>query len=70
VPVGTHRARAFLFRSGLFIKENSAQLAIVKSGFEQSVATASVEYSMFYGLFAVALAMLTGWLGRIIFRKD
>ena len=70
VPVGTHRARAFLFRSGLFIKENSAQLAIVKSGFEQSVATASVEYSMFYGLFAVALAMLTGWLGRIILRKD
>ena len=36
VPVGTHKARAFLFRNGLFIKESSAQLAIVKSGFEQS----------------------------------
>ena len=70
VPVGTHKARAFLFRNGLFIKENSAQLAIVKSGFEQSVARASVEYNLPYGIFAVALAMLTGWLGRIIFRKD
>jgi uncharacterized protein (TIGR02186 family) len=70
VPVGTHKARAFLFRNGVFIKENSAQLAIVKSGFEQSVARASIEYSLLYGIFAVALAMLTGWLGRVVFRKD
>lgn len=70
VPVGTHKARAFLFRNGVFIKENSAQLAIVKSGFEQSIASASVEYSLFYGFFAVAVAVLTGWLGRVIFRRD
>src|SRR5690606_15553208 len=30
VPVGTHRARAFLFKNGVFIKESSAQLAILK----------------------------------------
>jgi uncharacterized protein (TIGR02186 family) len=70
VPVGTHRARAFLFRNGLFIKENSAQLVIVKSGFEQAVARLSVNHSVFYGFAAVALAMLTGWLGRIVFRRD
>jgi uncharacterized protein (TIGR02186 family) len=70
VPVGTHKARAFLFRNGLFIKENSAQLAIVKSGFEQSIARAAANHGFLYGVFAVALAMLTGWLGRIIFRRD
>jgi uncharacterized protein (TIGR02186 family) len=70
VPVGTHKARAFLFRNGVFIKENSAQLAIVKSGFEQSLARYAGEHSFFYGSFAVALAMLTGWLGRVIFRRD
>lgn len=70
VPVGTHKARAFLFRNGLFIKETSAQLAIVKSGFEQSVFRAANDYSFFYGIFAVCLAMITGWLGRLIFRKD
>lgn len=70
VPVGTHKARAFLFRNGLFIKENSAQLVIVKSGFEEAVARLSVNHSVFYGFAAVALAMLTGWLGRIVFRKD
>lgn len=70
VPVGTHRARAFLFRNGLFIKETSAQLAIVKSGFEQSVFRVANDYGFLYGLFAVSLAMVTGWLGRLIFRKD
>lgn len=70
VPVGTHKARAFLFRNGTFIKENSATLVIVKSGFEQRVARWSVDHSFLYGVFAVALAMVTGWLGRIIFRKD
>ena len=70
VPVGTHKARAFLFRNGVFIKESSAHLSIVKSGFEQSIARAAVDHSFFYGIFAVALAMLTGWLGRIIFRRD
>lgn len=70
VPVGTHKARAFLFRNGLFIKENSAQLAIVKSGFEQSIFRFANDYSLLYGLFAIALAMLTGWLGRVMFRKD
>ncbi|TPI14956.1 TIGR02186 family protein [Mesorhizobium sp. B4-1-3] len=70
VPVGTHKARAFLFKSGMFVKESSAQLEIRKSGFEQSVFRVAHDYSFLYGVFAVSLAMLTGWLGRLIFRKD
>ncbi len=70
VPVGTHKARAFLFRSGLFIKESSAQLEIRKSGFEQSIFRAAHNYSFLYGVFAICLAMVTGWLGRLVFRKD
>mgnify|MGYP003571200216 CR=1 FL=1 len=70
VPVGTHKARAFLFRNGIFIKENSAQLVIVKAGFEQSVFRLAHEYSLLYGIFAAVLAVFTGWLGRIVFRRD
>ena len=70
VPVGTHKARAFLFRNGVFIKENSAQLAIVKSGFEQSLARFASNHGFSYGILATLLAMLTGWLGRVLFRKD
>ena len=70
VPVGTHRARAFLFKNGVFIKESSAQLAILKAGFEQRVHTIAQQHGFLYGLAAVALAILTGWAGRLIFRKD
>ncbi len=68
VPVGTHKARAFLFRNGQFIRESSAQLSILKSGFEQWVFRASRVHGFFYGVGAVLLAMLVGWLGRLIFR--
>lgn len=70
VQIGTHRARAFLFKNGLFIKENSAQLEIRKSGFEQMVFRLAHNHSIFYGVFAIFLAMVTGWVGRIVFRKD
>ncbi len=70
VQIGTHKARAFLFKNGLFIKENSAQLEIRKSGFEQMIFRLAHNHSIFYGSFAVFLAILTGWIGRLVFRKD
>ncbi|OQM73678.1 TIGR02186 family protein [Manganibacter manganicus] len=70
VSVGTHRARAFLFKNGVFLKENSAQLEIRKSGFEQAVFRLAHNHGPFYSMLAIALAILTGWLGRIVFRKD
>ncbi|MCC0025438.1 MAG: TIGR02186 family protein [Zhengella sp.] len=70
VPVGTHRARAFLFRNGVFIDEMSAPLVIVKSGFEAAIYNMAKTQGLTYGLFAVALAVVTGWLGRLLFRRD
>lgn len=70
VPVGTHRARAFLFKNGVFIRENSAQLAILKAGFEQRVHRAAQNHGFLYGLAAVLLAFVTGWVGRLIFKRD
>lgn len=70
VPVGTHKARAFLFKNGVFVKETSAHLAIVKSGFEQMLYRLSANHGFFFGVCAVLLAIVTGWLGRIIFKRD
>lgn len=70
VPVGTHNARAFLFRNGVFVKETSAPLTIRKAGVEQRIYEAAHQYSLYYGVAAVLVAMLTGWLGRMIFKKD
>lgn len=70
VPIGVHRARAYLFKNGQFITGTSAQLEIRKSGVEQMIYDYAHQYGFLYGVFAVALAMLTGWLGRLIFQKD
>jgi uncharacterized protein (TIGR02186 family) len=70
VPVGKHKARAFLFRNGAFIKENSTGLQIEKAGFEQQLVIFSQQHASLYGFGAIAIAMLIGWLGRAIFRQD
>ncbi len=70
VPVGKHVARAFLFRNGEFLRENATSLNIVKAGLEFRIYRAANQYSLLYGIFAVLLAVVTGWAGRLIFRKD
>lgn len=70
IPVGTHRARAFLFRNGLFVQESSAVLSIRKAGLEQRVFEFAHQQSLLYGLLAVLLAIATGWIGRLIFHRE
>ncbi|QND51843.1 TIGR02186 family protein [Phyllobacterium sp. 628] len=70
VPVGKHIARAFLFRNGEFLRQSSTSLNIVKAGLEYRIYKAAHENSLLYGLFAVFLAVVTGWMGRLMFRKD
>ncbi|WP_246191468.1 TIGR02186 family protein [Aureimonas leprariae] len=70
LPVGKHVARAFLFRKGVFLRERTDTLWVVKSGFESTVSDLAHRYGPWYGSFAVALAIVTGWLGRLIFRRD
>lgn len=70
VPVGQHLARAYLFRSGQFLRETSAPLTIRKSGAEQRIYESAHDHGLLYGLAAVLLAAITGWLGRVIFRRD
>ena len=69
VPVGKHKARAFLFRNGTFVRESSANLQIEKAGIEQTIYVAAYQNSIWYGLGSIGLAMLIGWLGNAVFRK-
>lgn len=70
VPLGEHTIRAYLFKSGEFVMERDISLRVVKTGVEQFIYAAAYEDAFLYGLFAVLIAMLTGWLGSIIFRKN
>ena len=70
IPNGVHTVRAFLFKSGVFVGEQQLPLRVVKTGIEQAITDAARETPLAYGLFAVLMAIITGWSASILFRKD
>jgi uncharacterized protein (TIGR02186 family) len=70
VPNGVHMVHAYLFKSGDFLMETKLPLRVVKTGIEQSLTEAAYGNAFLYGLAAVVTALLIGWAGSVIFRKD
>lgn len=70
VPNGTHVVRAHLFRDGVFIAEKALPLRVMKTGLEQMISSAAYNNSLAYGTLSVLLAVLTGWLASVVFRRD
>lgn len=70
VPIGEYVVDVKLFADGVMLASESTAFEIIKAGFEQYVATAAREHGLLYGFATAALALLTGWLGSIVFRRD
>ncbi len=70
VPVGAYTAETFLVQDGRVIAAAVRNVAIDRSGFERIVAGFAQNWSLAYGLGAVALSVLLGWLAGIAFRKS
>ncbi len=70
VPNGEHTVHAYLFKSGEFIMEKELRLHVVKTGLEQTITRAAHEQPWAYGLFSVLLAIITGWVASLVFRRD
>jgi uncharacterized protein (TIGR02186 family) len=70
VPIGTYTVEIKLFADGVLITRTETAFDIVKVGFEQFVATTARQDGLFYGLFTAFMALMTGWMASIVFRKD
>jgi uncharacterized protein (TIGR02186 family) len=70
VPIGTYDVEIKLFANGALVTKADSAFEIVKVGFEQFVATSSRQNGLMYGLATAALALMTGWMASIVFRKD
>jgi uncharacterized protein (TIGR02186 family) len=70
VPTGTYNIDIKLFSQGALITRTETAFEIVKVGFEQFVADAARRNGLLYGLVTALMAMATGWLASVIFRKD
>jgi len=70
VPIGTYDVEIKLFADGALVTKTETAFEIVKVGFEQFVATTARQNGFIYGLVTAFMALMTGWMASIVFRKD
>ena len=70
VPIGTYEVDIKLFSDGALAARTETAFDIVKVGFEQFVATTARQDGFVYGLVTAFMALMTGWMASIVFRKD
>jgi uncharacterized protein (TIGR02186 family) len=69
IPTGQYRVSVYLFRDEAFLAGETQILSIAKAGFSDRIARAAIDFPLPYGLACVALAIFTGWLAGVIFRR-
>jgi uncharacterized protein (TIGR02186 family) len=69
-PIGVYNVDVKVFAEGAMIVRAASAFEIVKTGFEQFVATAAQEYGVLYGLATAMMALVTGWFASVVFRRD
>ncbi len=70
VPTGTYEVDIKLFAGGAPVGHARTAFEIVKVGFEQFIATSAHQHGLAYGLATALMALLTGWIASIMFRRD
>jgi uncharacterized protein (TIGR02186 family) len=70
VPIGTYNVDIKLFADGHLVTRAESAFEIVKVGFEQFVANTAKNNGLAYGIVTAMMALMTGWMASIVFRKD
>jgi uncharacterized protein (TIGR02186 family) len=70
VPIGTYDIEIKLFSNGALVSKAETAFDIVKVGFEQFVANAARNHGLIYGLVTALMALMTGWMASVVFRRD
>jgi uncharacterized protein (TIGR02186 family) len=68
-PPGPYIAQTYVFKDGQIIARKSEGFAVRKIGFERFLAQSAAQSPLLYGIACVILALFTGWLGGVLFRR-
>jgi uncharacterized protein (TIGR02186 family) len=68
-PPGSYLASTYVFKNGEIVARRSEGFAVRKTGFERFLAVSATQQPFVYGVACVAIALFTGWLGGVIFRR-
>jgi uncharacterized protein (TIGR02186 family) len=69
-PTGNYAIDVKLFSDGLMVARTNSALEVTKAGFEQFVADAAHDHGLLYGLATTLMALLTGWIASVVFKRD
>jgi len=70
VPTGSFAIDVKLFSGGVMAAQTNSALEVIKAGFEQYVADAARDHGLLYGIATALIALFTGWLASVVFRRD
>jgi uncharacterized protein (TIGR02186 family) len=66
---GEYTAEVYLFRDGAVISAQTTPLYVDQAGLERKVFSFAHGQPLLYGLAAVLMALLLGWLSSVVFRQ-
>lgn len=69
-PTGSYGIDVKLFADGALVAHAGSALEVIKVGIEQYVADAARDYGLLYGIVTMLMALLTGWIASVVFRRD
>jgi uncharacterized protein (TIGR02186 family) len=69
VPVGPYRVDVFLVRNRAVVTGQTTPLAVSQTGFDAAVGEFAEQNAWAYGLIAVTIAAMAGWLASLPFRN-
>lgn len=69
-PVGNYDVDVRLFAGGRAVARTRLAFEIRTVGFEHFIAGAAVNYGVLYGVATALMAVMTGWLASVLFRRD
>jgi uncharacterized protein (TIGR02186 family) len=69
VPTGTYQVEVFLLRHGAVVGAQTTPLVVGKAGLDADIYEFSQRQAAAYGAIAVLVALFTGWLVGVVFRR-
>lgn len=69
VPTGSYTVEVFLIQDGKVVGDQTTPLIVSKTGVGAEVFDFAHRRAALYGLSAILLAVLAGWLGAVVFRR-
>ena len=69
VPTGTYKVEVYLLRDGRVVSAQTTPLIVGKIGLEADIFDFAHNYAALYGVIAILVALVAGWLAHVAFRR-